>query len=112
MPVGFRATFRRKDAGANAVTLVRAHNLLTFREAFDDAAWVKARLSVEANADYAPDNILSANRLIEDLRSGNDEIRQDFTKTASVTKLVAAIAADRVPGRGVTAVGAARCPAG
>ncbi|MFZ1413733.1 MAG: hypothetical protein WAS73_04015, partial [Defluviicoccus sp.] len=81
------------DASANAVTLMPAHNLLTYSEAFDDAAWVKAKLSVQANAGYAPDNILDADRLIEDLTSGNHEIRQDFTKATGVTKLVAAIAA-------------------
>ena len=93
VPVGFQAQFRRLDAGANAVTLMPAHNLLPYSEAFDDAAWVKAKLSVQANAGYAPDNILDADRLIEDTTSGNHEIRQDFTKAAGVTKLVAAIAA-------------------
>ncbi len=93
VPVGFEAKFRRVDASANAVTVMPAHNLLTYSEAFDDAAWVKAKLSVQANAGYAPDNILDAGRLIEDLTSGNHEIRQDFTKAESVVKLVAAIAA-------------------
>ena len=93
VPVGFEAKFRRLDASANAVTLMPAHNLLTYSEAFDDAAWVKAKLSVPANAGYAPDNVLDADRLIEDLTSGNHEIRQDFTKPEGVIKLVAAIAA-------------------
>ena len=93
VPVGFEAKFRRLDASANAVTVMPAHNLLTFSEAFDDAAWVKAKLSVQANAGYAPDNILDADRLIEDLTSGNHEIRQDFIKAEGATKLVVAIAA-------------------
>ena len=93
VPVSFEAKFRRLDASANAVTLMPAHNLLTFSEAFDDAAWVKAKLSVQANAAYAPDTILDADRLIEDTTTGNHEIRQDFTKAEGVVKLVAAIAA-------------------
>ena len=93
VPVGFQAKFRRLDASANAVTLMPAHNLLPYSEAFDDAAWVKAKLSVQANAGYAPDNILDADRLIEDLTSGNHEIRQDVAKPEGVVKLVAAIAA-------------------
>ncbi|MFZ1415666.1 MAG: DUF2793 domain-containing protein, partial [Defluviicoccus sp.] len=71
VPLGFEAKFRRLDASANAVTLMPAHNLLVYSEAFDDAAWVKAKLSVQANAGYAPDNVLDADRLIEDLTSGN-----------------------------------------
>ena len=93
VPLGLEAKFRRLDASANAVTVMPAHNLLTYSEAFDDAAWVKAKLSVQANAGYAPDNVLDADRLIEDLTSGNHEIRQDFTKAEGVVKLVAAIAA-------------------
>ena len=93
VPVGFEAKFSRDDASANAVTVMPAHNLLVYSEAFDDAAWVKAKLSVQENAGYAPDNFLDADRLIEDLTSGNHEIRQDFTKVEGVTKLVAAIAA-------------------
>ena len=93
VPLGFEAKFRRDDASANAVIVMPAHNLLTYSEAFDDAAWVKAKLSVQANAGYAPDNVLDADRLIEDLTSGNHEIRQDFTKASGVVKLVAAIAA-------------------
>ena len=93
VPVGFEAKFRRLDASANAVTLMPAHNLLPYSEAFDDAAWVKAKLSVQANAGYAPDNVLDADRLIEDTTSGNHEIRQDFSKAEGVIKLVAAIAA-------------------
>ncbi|MFZ1416270.1 MAG: DUF2793 domain-containing protein, partial [Defluviicoccus sp.] len=93
VPVGFKATFRRLDASANAVTVMPAHNLLVYSEAFDDAAWVKAKLSVQANAGYAPDNVLDADRLIEDLTSGNHELRQDFTKPEDVVKLVVAIAA-------------------
>ncbi|MFZ1413474.1 MAG: DUF2793 domain-containing protein, partial [Defluviicoccus sp.] len=53
VPLGFEAKLRRVDASANAVTLMPAHNLLTYSEAFDDAAWVKAKLSVQANAGYA-----------------------------------------------------------
>ena len=93
VPVGFQAKFRCLDASANAVTMMPAHNLLPYSEAFDDAAWVKAKLSVQANAGYAPDNILDADWLIEDTTSGNHEIRQDFTKAEGVIKLVAAIAA-------------------
>ncbi|MDG4602588.1 MAG: DUF2793 domain-containing protein [Defluviicoccus sp.] len=93
VPVGFQAKFRRLDASANAVTLMPAHNLLPYSEAFDDAAWVKAKLSVQENAGYAPDNVLDADRLVEDTTSGNHEIRQDFTKPEGVIKLVAGIAA-------------------
>ena len=42
------------------------HNLLTYSEQFDNAAWTKARASISANATTAPDGTTTAEKLVED----------------------------------------------
>ncbi len=41
-------------------------NLLTYSEAFDNAAWTKTRASITANATTAPDGTTTADKLVED----------------------------------------------
>ena len=42
-------------------------NLLTYSDQFDNAAWVKTRASITANAAIAPDGTLTADKLVEDI---------------------------------------------
>lgn len=46
-------------------------NLLTYSEAFDNAAWPKADVTVTANAAVAPDGASTADRLVESATTAN-----------------------------------------
>lgn len=54
-------------------------NLLTYSEQFDNAAWVKTRASVTANATTAPDGTASADKLIEDTANNTHTASQTLT---------------------------------
>ena len=59
------------------------HNLLTYSEQFDNAAWITARASVVANAVAAPNGTVTADKLVEDTTaSNNHRIRQDISTSA------------------------------
>lgn len=59
------------------------HNLLTFSEQFDNAAWVKANLSITANSLIAPDNTITGDSLIENTATSTHSILQTATITAN-----------------------------
>ena len=46
-------------------------NLLTYSEQFDNAAWLKTRASITANAAIAPDGTVTADKLIADTSPSN-----------------------------------------
>jgi hypothetical protein len=53
-------------AGATSMSIVAANdNLLTFPEAFDNAAWSKSGASVTADAAVAPDGLVTMDKLVE-----------------------------------------------
>ena len=52
------------------------HNLLTYSEQLDNAAWAKTRASITANAAIAPDGTTTADKLIEDSSTGSHFIQQ------------------------------------
>ena len=54
-------------------------NLLTKTEQFDDAAWIKAGLTVAANAITAPDGTLTADKLIESATNAEHAINRTLT---------------------------------
>lgn len=56
-------------------------NLLTFSQEFDDAAWGKANSTISANATTAPDNTLTADKIVEDSSTGLHYIQQGFSHT-------------------------------
>ena len=56
---------------ADGVWEFAAHNLLTYSEQFDNAAWSKFRSSVTANAVVAPDGTTTADLLAEDATASN-----------------------------------------
>ena len=102
-PLGYRLapsldlSFAGSDALSPAITFSRTsnatltnsaglvtyapHNLLTFSEQFDNAAWTKTRISVSANAVIAPDGTITADKLVEDTTASASH----FTTSASAS---------------------------
>ena len=60
-------------------------NLLTYSEAFDNAAWVKVRATATANATTAPDGTLTAEKLVEDTTASNTHFVEQTASTVSGT---------------------------
>jgi hypothetical protein len=65
-----RVTFSRTSNATvtNSAGLVSyaPHNLLTFSEQFDNAAWTKSSATISANTIIAPDGTLTGDKLVED----------------------------------------------
>jgi len=62
------------------------HNLLTFSEQFDNAAWTKARTTITANNTAAPDGTTTADKLIEDTSASTTHLfQQNFSCVAGFT---------------------------
>lgn len=81
-----RITFSR---GSNATyfdstgTLQYApHNLLTYSEQFDNAAWTKSNASVTSNSIAAPDGTFTADKIVENATTNTHFAQQGFTTTA------------------------------
>jgi len=70
-----RATTATRVNAAGLVELV-PYNLATWSEQFDNAAWVKTRATITANATTAPNGTLTADKLIDTAVSGNHNIQQ------------------------------------
>ena len=67
-------------------------NLLTYSEQFDNAAWMKIRSSLTANAVTAPDGALTADKLIEDTTASSSHYFYTIlAKAASSIQYAAAI---------------------
>ena len=79
---GFHAT--QATAGSRPiygiVPVGGRRNLLTFTEQFDNAAWVKTRSSVTANAGVAPDGTTTADKMVE-----STDVGDHFIQRAAVT---------------------------
>ena len=77
-----RATNATVTNSAGQITYA-PHNLLTFSEQFDNAAWTKtATMSVTANASIAPNNTTTAD-LITRISAGTHYVRQQATVIAN-----------------------------
>lgn len=65
-----RVTFSRASnatmTGNDGLLRYGRHNLLTYSEQFDNAAWTKTRCSITANTSVAPDGALTGDKLVED----------------------------------------------
>ena len=66
----------------DAVNFPARRNLLLQSEQFDTAAWTKTRSSIQANATYAPNGELTADKLVEDTTNNTHVISQIVTKSA------------------------------
>jgi len=56
--------------GSDGLLGYAPHNLLTYSEQFDNAAWTKSATTISANTDGSPTGLTTADRLIEDGTSG------------------------------------------
>lgn len=56
-------------------------NLLTYSEAFDNAAWTKTRASITANDIASPDSLVTADKLVESNAASNDHYLEQIGKT-------------------------------
>ena len=79
-----RITFSRTSnatlTGSNGLIRYAPHNLLTFSEQFDNAAWSKTRASISANTTAAPDGTTTADKIVEDTSASNTH--QTFRSTS------------------------------
>ena len=98
VPPGY--TFTRSTAAlyvdSDGLLKWSAHNLLTYSEQFDDAAWTKSTTTVTANATTAPDGTTTADKLIPSGSTSAKTILQNSGITAGVlyTQTVYAKAAE------------------
>ena len=60
-------------------------NKLLWSEAFDNAAWVKARATITANSITAPDGTVSADKLVEDAATSVHSVRQTENPASTTT---------------------------
>jgi len=60
-------------------------NLLTYSEQFDNAAWPKSNVTVDASGIAAPDGTLSADMLLENTATSQHYIRQDISTLTNQT---------------------------
>jgi hypothetical protein len=91
-------------------------NLLTYSQEFDNAAWVKTRVTVTANATVAPDGTTTAEKLIATVDNNTHFINQVNSYTSGLTYIFSTFAkkdewnfvrlgfpSDRFPGSGRSA---------
>jgi len=83
-----RVTFSRTSNATvtNSAGLIAyaPHNLLTFSEQFDNAAWAKTGSTATANSTTAPDGTTTADTLVEDTSNNAHSYNQSVTTIASV----------------------------
>lgn len=73
-------------------------NLLTYSEQFDNAAWIKTRSSIIANAARASDGTMTADKLVEDATASNTHLTaqtKSFTSGVQYTYSVEIKASER-----------------
>jgi hypothetical protein len=66
------------------------HNLLTYSEQLDNAAWTKTGCSISANVITAPNGTVTADKMVSDATTGSKRIEQNFTATSGVSYTVSA----------------------
>jgi hypothetical protein len=86
-----------EPADLTAEKVAWRRNLLTWSEQFDNAAWVKTRSSISANAAVAPDGTTTADKLVEDATASSTHFTQQTVTAglAAYTFSVYAKAAER-----------------
>lgn len=100
-----RITFSRASNATvtNSSGLIQyaPHNLLTYSEQFDNAAWTKAETTIIVNSVVAPNNTTTADVLIASAVSAEHTTDQAFTAVAGNTYTVSAY----VKANGLTQIG-------
>jgi hypothetical protein len=81
--INFSRTTNATVTNSAGVITYAPHNLLTYSEQFDNAAWVKARVAISANTILAPNGTLTADIITEDLAvSDSHQISRNITTEA------------------------------
>jgi hypothetical protein len=70
---------------ANGLIEIPRTNLALRSEEFNDASWVKERITVSANATTAPDGTLTADKVIENTDNNSHRIRQNLSSTSGLS---------------------------
>ena len=60
-------------------------NLLRYSEQFDNAAWTKANTTITANAEIAPDGLLTADKLVENTANSTHTVENSATLVSGTT---------------------------
>jgi hypothetical protein len=69
--ITFSRTTNATVTGSNGLIQYAPHNLLTFSEQFDNAAWSKTRSTISANTTISPNGTLTADTLTSDSTQTN-----------------------------------------
>ena len=100
-----RITFSRASNATvtNSAGLIQyaPHNLLTYSEQFDNAAWTKAETTITANSVVSPNGTTTSDVLIASTTSAEHTTDQSFTAVAGNTYTVSAY----VKANGLTQIG-------
>jgi hypothetical protein len=83
--ITFSRTTNATVTGSNGLIQYAPHNLLTFSEQFDNAAWNKANTTVTANSTVAPDGTTTADTVVTSPGGFVSNVQQLTTKTTGVT---------------------------
>ena len=92
--VGMFANIPRIDYSNGCGSLLlekQSTNLVTYSEAFDNAAWTKVSSTVTANATTSPDGTLNADKVINDNGSTGSDIRVSSQSVTSGTSYVLSV---------------------
>lgn len=83
----FTRTTAGTFVGSNGLiqTTPASINVLTFTQEFDNAAWVKAAMTVTANTTVAPDNTSTADKLVATAAAGGHSTYRGVTLTSGVS---------------------------
>ena len=73
------------DLAGNVIQFPSRTNLLLQSQTFDDAGWTKGGSTVTANATAAPDESITADKLVEDTSTGLHRLSQIVAKASSAT---------------------------
>lgn len=79
--ITFSRTSNATQFDATGTLVYAPHNLLTYSEQFDNAAWTKTRSTISSNLVAAPDGTLTADKLVEDTSAATSH----FTQSVIVT---------------------------
>ena len=70
----------------NGLIEVTPYNLFTYSEQFDNASWVKERITITTNATTAPNGTLTADKIVEDTTTNSHRVRQNATSEQGIQK--------------------------
>ena len=68
----------------NGLIEVTPYNLFTYSEQFDNASWVKERITITTNATTAPNGTLTADKIVEDTTTNSHRVRQNATSEQGI----------------------------